>query len=839
LEIENEKRKIKDGSTGCKAILSDSSACGRIEKENLPQREQSGTEVLIMDDYQNQVLECALAYIQRGWKVLPLYTVINGRCTCGKSDCSSPGKHPITPNGVKDASGDEADIRRWFSNGIAFNIGIATGSASGLVVLDIDPKNGGDISIQQFTIPPTLEVITGSGGRHYYFAIPEGVEIRNSAGKLAAGLDVRGEGGYVVAPPSIHISGNSYRWAVDPRGVKAAPWPKELRIENAKSLGDKLRIEDSPAAKLDNDIIPQGCRNDKLTSIAGAMRRKGCDQEAIFAALISINQRRCRPPLTYDELHKIAESIANYSPQPQEGSVLADDHHETIALAFEAASPQKHRHYAGTWVVLRHKKYFILDEQELDKDIRRFAADCKVRKKIRTENGSAWRNEKLRVTPQSVHGIIKAMAALDDVRLSLKVVSPSWLSETPLEDDDDTNFDPSAPLREPDNPVGRQHDKKPNPERVLPLKNCLLDVSGNEPKVMELTDDYFTLNYLPILYDPKAKCTKWKEFLGQIFQTKRLSSDKTEWTAEADDFVEVYENVPDELSISTLQEYVGLLLTPITKYQKILGIVGPKRSGKGTIGRIIRALVGKDNVASPTLIGLTNEHGLQGLYHKTVALVSDASISGGNADTLRAVERLKSITGEDSQQINPKCKAHFEVDRLRVRFVIMSNELQKLTDPTGAMASRFIYLITTQSFFGKEDVNLEGKLLAEIPGIFNWAVEGLIRLLKRDYFLETEAGREATAMAEELGSPVIEFVREWCEVGPSRQIRGQELYDAYKRWCEEAGRSKMGRTKFYEGLQRVVKDCSHSKVRQENSGTSPVWVFENIALLPEYRTTSI
>jgi putative DNA primase/helicase len=185
-----------------------------------------------MNDYQERILECALEYTNLGWKVLPLHTIRDGQCTCGKANCSSPGKHPITPNGVKDASCDEADIRRWFSNGIAFNIGIATGSASGLVVLDIDPKNDGNESIKQFTIPPTLEVITGSGGRHYYFALPQGTEIRNSAGKLAAGLDVRGEGGYVVAPPSIHISGNEYRWAVDPRAVRPATWPEELKIVN-------------------------------------------------------------------------------------------------------------------------------------------------------------------------------------------------------------------------------------------------------------------------------------------------------------------------------------------------------------------------------------------------------------------------------------------------------------------------------------------------------------------------------------------------------------------------------------------------------------------------------
>lgn len=762
-----------------------------------------------MDDYQNRVLECGLEYIRLGWKVLPLHTIRNGQCTCGKANCTSAGKHPITANGCKDASGDEADIRRWFGNGVAFNIGIATGSASGIAVLDIDPKNGGNESIKQFSIPSTLEVVTGSGGRHYYFTLPEGIEIRNSQGKLAAGVDVRGEGGYVVAPPSLHLSGNEYRWAVDPRAVQPVHWPKELRLSNAKSLGDRLRNEETAAAKPDDEIIPEGQRNGKLTSIAGAMRRQGCDQEAIFAALININQRQCRPPLGYEELRKIAASIAQYQPQNEDGNILDNDHHDTIAKAFEAASPDKHRHQKNTWIVLKNKKYSIIDEEEIKKDIRVYATDCTVRKRTRTENGFTWHNEKLRVTPHVVSGVAEALEVVQGVRLPPTLPCPTWLKDAASWSD---------------------------PEKIIPLANCLLDISGDRPKQIELTEDYFALNYLPIVYDPKADCPQWKTFLGQIFQKKQLSSGKTEWNPAVDDFVEVYESVPDELSISVLQEYMGLLLTPITSFQKILGIVGPRRSGKGTIGRIIQGLVGLENMAAPTLTGLTNEHALQGLHHKTVALVGDSSINSSNADTNRAVERLKSITGADMQQINPKGKPQFQVNKLTVRFVIMSNELQKLTDPTGALAGRFIYLITTQSFYGKEDIHLDKKLATELPGIFNWAVEGLMRLLKRGYFLETEAGKEAAAMAEELGSPVIAFVREWCEVGANRQTRSQELYDAYKRWCEEAGRSQMGRNRFYEEFQRAFPDCKRSKIRDQKIGTTPVWVFEDIALLTQFRT---
>lgn len=286
--------------------------------------------------------------------------------------------------------------------------------------------------------------------------------------------------------------------------------------------------------------------------------------------------------------------------------------------------------------------------------------------------------------------------------------------------------------------------------------------------------------------------------------------------------------------IETLREFIGLLMTPVTLYQKILGIVGPKRSGKGTIGRVIRALAGKENVASPTLTSLTNEHGLQGLYQKTVALIGDASINSNQGDTARAVERLKSISGEDPQQINPKGKAYIEVDRLRVRFVIMANELQKLSDPTGALAGRFIYLLTTQSFYGREDVHLEKRLMAELPGIFNWALAGYFRLKERGHFIETDAGKEAKAMAEELGSPVISFVREWCVMKEGKQVRTQDLYEAYTRWCQEAGRGKMGRTRFYEEFQRAYPECGRVRVRFETD-TNPVFAFSNIDLQDAWR----
>ncbi|MHC4553871.1 MAG: hypothetical protein ACYSUS_01020 [Planctomycetota bacterium] len=173
------------------------------------------------------------------------------------------------------------------------------------------------------------------------------------------------------------------------------------------------------------------------------------------------------------------------------------------------------------------------------------------------------------------------------------------------------------------------------------------------------------------------------------------------------------------------------------------------------------------------------------------------------------------------------------MEKLRTRFVIMSNELQKLTDPTGALANRFVYLMMTQSFYGAEDVNLEAKLMGELPGIFNWALEGLVRLTERGRFEESEAGKEAKAAAEELGSPVIEFVREWCEIKTGKQTRCQDLYETYGRWTHAAGRSKMGRTRFYEKFHRAFPDCARVRVRVE-VGQNPVFVFNNIGMQNEY-----
>ena len=164
----------------------------------------------------NRLLDAALFYAMLGMAVFPGHGVTpEGRCTCGTVDCGSPGKHPHIKQWQQDASTDAETIRRWWRRWPSANVCIATGSTSGIVVLDVDPRHGGAESLKTLerehgSLPKTPTVITGGGGLHHYFVHP-GKRVPNKV-NVFPGIDIRGDGGFVVAPPSRHVSGEEYSW---------------------------------------------------------------------------------------------------------------------------------------------------------------------------------------------------------------------------------------------------------------------------------------------------------------------------------------------------------------------------------------------------------------------------------------------------------------------------------------------------------------------------------------------------------------------------------------------------------------------------------------------------
>ncbi len=266
------------------------------------------------------MLDVALYYAtDLQWKVFPLHTPTPfGGCSCRNPKCASIGKHPRTKNGLKAATNDPEQIKELWSGCPDANIGLATGHASGILVVDVDPRHAGWESLEALfhriggVFPSTAEVITGSGGRHFLFQMPD-ADIRNSTGKLGAGLDVRANGGYVVAAPSQHASGNRYRWAAEELSVPEVPYllmqeliaPPKTRSTSTNGIS----TNGTTCKTWSGDLIVEGGRNDTLFRHAAAMRGCGADEGGIFAGLLELN-RSCSPQLGESELSKIAASVA-------------------------------------------------------------------------------------------------------------------------------------------------------------------------------------------------------------------------------------------------------------------------------------------------------------------------------------------------------------------------------------------------------------------------------------------------------------------------------------------------------------------------------------------------
>lgn len=256
-------------------------------------------------------LDHALEYACQGYKILPLhFPTHKQKCSCGKKNCSSVGKHPLTRNGLKDASNEESKINEWWSNYPTANLGILTGSVSGFVVLDIDKDHGGYESLKTLqesyeTIPTTRQTESGGGGLHIYFACTK--TLKNRVGILP-GIDFRGDGGYIIAPPSTHITGKKYLWVDE--SIDIAPLP--LWLEGLVS--SNIPAREKPTEK---KPVQEGTRNNTLASIAGFLRRQSMEHIDIANALHALNPILCEPALGKDEVNKIAKCIAGYEkPQP-------------------------------------------------------------------------------------------------------------------------------------------------------------------------------------------------------------------------------------------------------------------------------------------------------------------------------------------------------------------------------------------------------------------------------------------------------------------------------------------------------------------------------------------
>jgi Bifunctional DNA primase/polymerase, N-terminal/Primase C terminal 1 (PriCT-1) len=251
-----------------------------------------------MDSYllMNEAID---AYIGHGWSIIPI---------------RSGDKRPLVRwEEFQYRCPRAEEVHTWFSGWPDAGIGVVTGAVSGLIVLDIDPEHGGEASLERLQsqhdrLPTTVECRSGGGGRHLYFAHP-GAVVRNKAG-LAPGVDLRGDGGYVVAPPSLHASGLRYVWVGDrrPKMSDLAPlpgWVLQLAVDQPGRFGHSIAYW----RRLVREGVREGERNNTIASLAGHLLRHDVDASVVMEVLLCWNRVRCQPPLTDDEVVAVVESI--------------------------------------------------------------------------------------------------------------------------------------------------------------------------------------------------------------------------------------------------------------------------------------------------------------------------------------------------------------------------------------------------------------------------------------------------------------------------------------------------------------------------------------------------
>lgn len=413
-------------------------------------------------------LAAAIEYAKRGFRVFPLHSVRDGVCTCqpwrdqkGKGPCSTPGKHPRFRNWQERASCDPTAIEEMWWNHKGSNVGIATGAASRVFVLDVDPKNGGEDSIDALVarhglIPDTLQAVTGSGGKHYYFAHP-GPPVKNGVA-LLPGLDIRGDGGLVVAPPSVHLSGRRYEWDglaefADMPVLPAPDWLLELM--NGKPANNKKPRFELPAE------IAEGERNETLHRYACSLRGKGngLDMPEIVEAVLAVNRSRCKPPLEEAEVEKLVESACRHEKGNGRFSSEDDERLSTNRLA-DMITADSH-----------------------------FAVDSGA--KLYVFQGGVYKPTGETYVKRRVKSILSALNVPQQwtSRKAEEVVKYIAVDAPELWDRPDAN--------------------------VVNVENGLLDVrtrvlAPHSPRFLSPVQ-------IPVKYDPTARCPAWDKFIAEVF----------------------------------------------------------------------------------------------------------------------------------------------------------------------------------------------------------------------------------------------------------------------------------------------------------------------------------
>lgn len=679
-----------------------------------------------------RLLDEALKYAAAGIPVFPLHWIKqDGTCSCRLGAmCQAKGKHPRIKSWGDEATTDKEKITDWWTKTPQANIGIPMGEKSGLVTLDVDIRHGGDESlnglVSEFSnLPETVTATTGSGGKHYIFQYTQDLCLKNVVG-FRAGLDVRTQGGMIVAAPSLHVSGNQYTWddGLSPFDYKPAEMPRWL-VEEIRKVGTQLTVKKKKDDAAPRKSIKEGGRNNHLTSLAGSLRRKGIGEEGIIATLRAENNDRLEPPLDDETVIAIAKSITRYQPE--------DD-----AAAYKLTDVGNAERFVAMF-----------------KDYVKY---CSVYKKWFIWNGKCWEQDDtgkiITYAIECVRNIIHDADLLPEGDKRKAMVQHSLKSES------------SGRLR------------------------ALLEIASGMPEITirseELDRNPWLLNCQNGTVNLKTGKLQPFNPKDRITKICRAPYDTTCAIPLWSQLIEKVTNV-DQNMRRYLQKALGYALSGDVSEQAIFILYGTGSNGKSTLLNVFSELMAGYAQSTPadTFMQRKNEAINNDVARlKGARFVSAIEMEEGK----RIAESLiKSMTGGDKLVTRFLYGEFFEyVPQFKVFLAV--NHKPIIRDTTNSIWRRINLIPFTNTFTEQErDKNFPTRIMAtELPGILAWAVQGCLMWQQEGLVMPDSASDATREYRVEMDS-FETFFQECCLENEKGRVSNKLLRARYDEWCKDNG----------------------------------------------------
>jgi putative DNA primase/helicase len=719
-------------------------------------------------------LSVAIQYIASGLNITPVLSPTAGARGAGKAPYLDAWQAKRLT---------AAEFEGAFRKGS--NIGVITGKTSDLVCIDIDRAVGMAWYYEhKDSLPDHITERRGATSLHLWFRYPLGVDHIASKVGLFPGVDISADGGkQVVTWPSIHRSGDPYtidngltlldvcdecddfpKWILElvqpTRPAPAVPADLKERVEIYLSAQDFNRC----AQRLVTiEPAVTGNAGDMRTYQAACVCHDyGLSESQAYELLESVYNPRCVPPWESGELREKVKNAYKYANGTLGAATGAAGFSEPLPADIDAQI-EEHRAAAAYSLkksVVSAKTYLERNPNQTlcsNNQLYRYSAADKCWSII-TDEGFAsvilW--DICQVDP-SLHESSK-MPFLSEVVRAVKRILEKHSPERQLKADSWLD--------------GR-------PGYFIACRNGILNILTGE--LLPPTPEWFSFTVVDFDYEPASTCPNFEAFLFSIWDN-------------------------DNGLKESLRAWIGYVLSNSMEQQKFAVFKGASRAGKGTLVRVIEKLLGASNVAACSMGGFSEPFALQPLVGKRLAVFNDAESISRDKSSI-ATERIKSIVGNDSIPVNRKNLPALTMT-LPIKMILACNEIPRFIDAQSSMTNRMIGFPFSKSFQGQEDFKLDEKLASELPGIFNWALEGARSILKGSRLAPSAAGLEMVDdIATQLDS-VKCFVKEAVQfTGQSHnEVTNDQLWIAYEKWCQESNQYKKSRQAFFISIAPLLRD---------------------------------